>query len=271
MDKNKCTKKNGHKTLSYEELEDECEYNYRRKEELKKEVQRLKDDNDELRDTNFKNVEVYQKVKAKLYELKTKLEIADQANKDSDMNAGRLECAKGVIDKLKDDLQCMKNENVESTEKYRNFISDLENKIKKLLSCDECGENFKEKTDLRSHIYENHFINILKCNVCGEKFECEGDIKQHNETEHQSNIKRYHCDKKQSTKNHKKEERKTKLIKYQTELEYKIAKQTAQVLGSLLLLKQKEEKENRSCRCKARVCKINHNRYRWSLKKSSSI
>ena len=58
MDKNKCTKKNGHKTLSYEELEDECEYNYRRKEELKKEVQRLKDDNDELRDTNFKNFEV---------------------------------------------------------------------------------------------------------------------------------------------------------------------------------------------------------------------
>ena len=54
MDHKECQKEICH-------LEDELDYNFNRNEELKKEVSKLKDQNEDLRDTNFRNVEVIRK------------------------------------------------------------------------------------------------------------------------------------------------------------------------------------------------------------------
>ena len=45
----------GRHEVKYDEIEDELEYNYQRKEELKRDVQRLEEDNTYLRAANFKN------------------------------------------------------------------------------------------------------------------------------------------------------------------------------------------------------------------------
>ena len=44
----------GRYDITYDELEDELEYNYHRKEDLKKDVQKLEEDNTYLRATKFK-------------------------------------------------------------------------------------------------------------------------------------------------------------------------------------------------------------------------
>ena len=50
-----CGKRNGHQKLSYEELEDELDYNYGRKLELKKEVKIMQDKYDDLYEVYMKN------------------------------------------------------------------------------------------------------------------------------------------------------------------------------------------------------------------------
>ena len=50
------------------------------KKNWKKEVSKLKDLNEDLCDINYKNVEVYQKVKAEMYELQLKLETIEREN-----------------------------------------------------------------------------------------------------------------------------------------------------------------------------------------------
>ena len=48
----------GRYEITYDELEDELEYNYHRKEDLKKDVQKLEEDNTYLRAANYKNIQV---------------------------------------------------------------------------------------------------------------------------------------------------------------------------------------------------------------------
>ena len=57
MDHVNCKKRNGQTTPTYSELKEDLKYNLFRKEELKKELRKHEEDNDQLRTMNFKNAE----------------------------------------------------------------------------------------------------------------------------------------------------------------------------------------------------------------------
>ena len=125
MDHKECRKEIGH-------LEDELDYNFNRKEELKKEVSKLKDQNEDLCDTNFRNVEVYQKVKAEMYELKSKLEIIEKENEELRINVDRLECAKSVISRLQENIKAIEEEQMTTTKNLKDVNENLQAKINNL-------------------------------------------------------------------------------------------------------------------------------------------
>ena len=52
--------------IEYDDLEDEPEYNYQRKEDLKKDVKKLEEDSTYLRATNFRNPQVQMENKCKM-------------------------------------------------------------------------------------------------------------------------------------------------------------------------------------------------------------
>ena len=147
MDHQECWKEIGH-------LEDELDYNFNRKEELKKEVSKLKDQNEDLRDTNFRNVEVYQKVKAEMYELKSKLEIIEKEIEELTINVDQLECAKSVISRLQENIKAIEEEQMTTTKNLKDVNENLQAKINNLLKCDECHQCFTEKHEIKILLFQ---------------------------------------------------------------------------------------------------------------------
>ena len=105
MDHSECRKTIGH-------LEDDLDYNLGRKEQLKSEVKRLDEDNDNLRKTNFKNAEVALKKESFLENLvETLRKQLDELNSGS-----QIEGFKSKIKVLEDTIESLKKEYVSTSD-----------------------------------------------------------------------------------------------------------------------------------------------------------
>ena len=73
------------------------------------------------------------------------------------------------------------------------------------------------------------------------------------------------------TKYHGKQKLKNDLIRKQNELISKIKHQRFKLHEDLYKLKQRETKENGTCNCRAKICKINHSRFRWHMSEADML
>lgn len=240
MDHDQCRKRIGH-------LEDELDYHFSRKEELKRKVKHLEEDNDLLRKANFKNAQYQLQNES---ELNARIESLEKENDNLKTNLTSIEDIKSENMSLKQQIESMKEEEEKKKNDLRVANESHLVKMKNLLKCDECDDVFKDKAHMTNHILSNHLVREFKCNMCELSFSSEDDVKSH--------VKKQHSNKKQSNKLHKEYDH----------LISKLNRQKLKIYDDLLKLKEREEKENKKCNCKGTFCGINHSRFRWMKSKS---
>ena len=243
MDHNQCRKKIDH-------LEDELDYNFGRKEELKEEVKKLKEDNDLLRKTNFKNAQAQI---MKESEPKAEIGILEKENDDLKLRLKELEYSKSEIAKLKETISTLKEENIETVKDLRNINNKLKSRIEGILKCDKCDKCFDDKSPLISHIQTIHSVKKFKCDGCDKSFQTNAELDAHTKAKYQN-------------KTYKEE-----LLTKHDGLVSRIDAQKVNLYNDLYKLKQKETKNKAICRCIARLCKIKHSIYRWTASESDKI
>ena len=182
-----CRKRTGHAKLSYNELEDELEYNLERKDTLKKQIKKLEDEKEDLRLTNWKNVKYTLEIERENEDLKARIKELEQENiKVKNMsNIDQLKSAESKISQLKATIESDKNEAEEIFNNLRAENQSLKAQIKNFLKCDDFSEGFEETFFLKSHILSNHSVGVFICDNCRETFSSEDDLKTH-ATEKQS-------------------------------------------------------------------------------------
>ena len=152
------------------------------------------------------------------------------------------------VQKLVDDIEHLKMTNEEKENEVKTIskendtlraeLANLKNETRESLSLDEALEvNLKR---------------LFKCKKCGEEFGCDGDLKSHMENDHGriNNILQM----------------KLKL----REFENLISDQKLELVIKISNLKEKENAEKETCRCRG-WCAISHKKHAWSLTKSDNI
>ena len=170
---NQLRKRLGQRSPSYEEVVEELEYNFERKEDLKSDIKKLEEDNDHLRITNFKKAESHMADKSENSKLK---EVILSLNKEIEdlrdlQNVEANEDDKLTILYLKDTIKYIKEENADNELKLKTVNKSLLVRIKSILKCDECDKSFKDKAAMLSHFLSEHKENEFKCEVCEKDFE----------------------------------------------------------------------------------------------------
>ena len=297
-----CSKKNGHRKLSYEELEEELDYNYGRKEDLKREVRQLElklkeksEETEELRFTNFNNAKAHLSreadLKAKIesleetvHELKVKnkdvqtIEVLGSENRD-------LKEAKGIMEKDKEKLEetinCLKDDKLKAVSNFEAETKSLRSQIRNLLTCEECGQSFDVKMDMKTHIRLKHAVHEYKCDDCGKCFENFANMKTHIQANHcEISFKCNECEetfyahdnlKAHISNEHKRKGYIEQILKKENYIKTQVFKQKIRLSDSLYQLKQKEEKQRKKCYCKGVFCTIAHSRYRWIVSQTDIL
>ena len=164
-------------------------------EKLVEEIERLDNDNDNLRNANFKNAEVSIKKESVLKNLVESLRKEVDELKSTNLAYKLEEKNKELLLKI-EDLESNKRTletTIESNEKtfgemYNEIHSEntklkteiinlkLENtefigiqfKLDSILTCEECDKIFKKKDDFKDHILTIHQEYRFECDICGE-------------------------------------------------------------------------------------------------------
>ena len=130
MDHSQCRARISH-------LEDELDYNFGRKEELKKDVKRLEEKYESLHKTHFDNVKVLMDNNRENYDLKEKIKLIEkensELNKENFKNVKTLEEAEMEIDKLKSTSVSKNKESEKTIRDLRADNHNLKNEIKNIL------------------------------------------------------------------------------------------------------------------------------------------
>ena len=269
MDHSDCRKTIGH-------LEDDLEYNLGRKEQLKSEVKRLDEDNDNLRKMNFKNAEVALKKESVFKKLIETL----RKELDEVKSGGHIESLKSENKALKEKLESWEKEDERISNCLKTENNNLQLKITDLLKCNECDVKFDEKSSMMEHILSNHSRVIFKCGQCDKHFPDRGLLKRHATANHVAeNLSCSKCEKnfemKQTLFEHVIREHSSKLKnnlqKRLNELTKKITDQRIKLHEDLFTLKHKDMKKKGNCNCKGKFCKINHSRFRWTMSKADDF
>ena len=239
------------------------------------------------KENEFDDLEVFvkQRVEEIKYLRENNASMAQQVG-EAIKTEKKVEIQSKVIQELQDNLK--KKENVETAKEVQTLLRDIgqlqmdvEEKEKLLESVTTENNEIKEKlhileeknVDLKrsneitkvngpeiislQEELENSslkvFLKQFKCKTCADKFACFGDLKEHIRNKHE-------------------EVSKTKKIMGAKlkELEQKISEQQLDVTLKLFSLKEKEIKEQTTCRCRG-FCNINHLKHNWQTSKSSQI
>ena len=269
-------KRMGRKTISYEELVDELEYNFRRKEELKKDLEKLDKENDDLRLKNFTNAKVQMATLSENNELK---ETIDNLRKEiKDLRASN-EDDQLEICLLRDKNKYLKEENVDNEKKLQTVNQNLLIRIKSILKCDECEKSFKDKASIKAHFLSEH--SEFKCDDCEKKFEEKAALISHIFSEHLKN--RFKCEiceidysrkvdlNIHVQKEHIDQSRRNLIFKGYDEMASSLRNQKTKLYQDIYRLKQQEIKQKGKCICKGSYCAINHSRFRWTFSNADEI
>ena len=226
------------------------------------------------KENEFDDLEVFvkQRVEEIKYLRENNASMAQQVG-EAIKTEKKVEIQSKVIQELQDNLK--KKENVETAKEVQTLLRDIgqlqmdvEEKEKLLESVTTENNEIKEKLHIleEKNVYlkrsneitkvdgpeiislqeelENSslkvFLKQFKCKTCADKFECFGDLREHIRNKHE-------------------EVSKTKKIlgAKLKELEQKISEQQLDVTLKLFSLKEKEIKEQKTCRCRG-FCNINH-------------
>ena len=103
------------------------------------------------------------------------------------------------------------------------------------------------------HNVAKHLGSLCQCDVCDQCFNTKDDLETHI-------VKRNHNNEKVNEL-----QKKNELQKRLNELNSKVGNQKMKIYDDILLLKQREEKENRKCKCKGSFCRVNHHKHRWMM------
>ena len=139
MDHRECRKRIG-------QLEDELDYHFGRKEELKKEVKKIQDKYDDVYDVYMKNTKVAMDMNIENAELKAVIEQLEKENIELKTigKADHIENAESEIKELKATIESDKHEAEEIFNELRAENKNLKVQITTLLECDDCGQGFVE-------------------------------------------------------------------------------------------------------------------------------
>ena len=251
------------------ELEEDLEYNISRKEELKKEVRKLKDQYESTYEVYMKNTKVAMDQNVEIADLKAVIEQKIKENNELHFENN----------KIKDSLRDMESSNryykdvIKSKEEGEDKLLDelkdsnqnLKLQVENLLQCNDFDSIFDDKAKIFKHIKSNHserncsdcnsdnFDDRLgiKCNRSDQKFQLKSDLE------------------KQKMKGHIRSSRED-ILRRQTELLKKLTLQKVNIGNSLYKLKQIENKKKVSCSCKG-FCRILHSRFRWKYSQSDVL
>ena len=160
----------GRSKPSYEDLEDELDYNFGRKEELKRDLEKLEEENDKLR-------EAIATLRIELDDLKIlkNAEILDN---------------KTEICLLKDKLKYLKEENAESVKEFETSNENLRFQIQKIFKRDKCDTEFETKAPMISHVVLDHPNVRFKCDTCDNEFSRKIDLTMHVNKHHKHENKK---------------------------------------------------------------------------------
>ena len=247
---NQLRKRLGHHNVTYEELEDELEYNFGRKEDLKEEVKNLEEKNKELQRNNWKNVLTHIDIDKENIDLKERIELLEKENSQLKMENRVMvsEDTKSEINNLKDMINNIEKDADVDINDLKTENLNLQLQIKDLLKCGDCDLSFDDKTLLKKHILSSHLQKKtvdFKCNECDLNLDTRGNLKAHIAKEH--TVKRCIQD----------------ILRKEESILVQISEQKIKLYDSLYILKQKEERQKLYCSCRGRFCRIAHSKYRW--------
>ena len=295
MDHRECRKRIG-------DLEDDLDYNIGRKEDLKKEVKNLQDKYDDIYEVYMKNTKAAMDLNVENAQLKAVNEKISKENSDLtrenkqlkdkieslDTETSELQCLKsenrglketiGIMKsdqkKQEETIDCLKEEKCITVSHFEAEIQSLRSQIQNLLKCEECEQEFHNKTDIKTHIKTKHEVQKYKCDECGECFENFANLKEHIQANHCDPLfKCFKCEEEfhahDNLKTHISNKHQSKglveqTLKKENYLKEQILKQKINLYDSLYQLKQKEEQQRQKCFCKGPFCRIAHSRYRWT-------
>ena len=267
-------KRLGRRSISYEELEDELEYNFRRKEDLKKDLENLQEENEELKEVFMKNAETH--IESNNENKKLKEEIENLKKEIASNEDDQLELCL-----LKTKIKYLKEENVDNEKKLKTVNESLLIRMKSILKCDECDKSFKDKASMITHCMSKHTESKFNCDDCEKQFEEKSALISHILSEHMND--RFKCDACEDKfssmvdlnmhvhNEHTNANTRDSLLKRQVELMAKIRDQKIKIYNKLYYLKQKETKQNGKCYCKGNYCSIDHATFRWNISKADVI
>ena len=287
------------------ELEEDLEYNISRKEELKKEVRKLKDQYESTYEVYMKNTKVAMDQNVEIADLRAVIEQKDKENVkiqlENDSLKDRVKSLEKEIaqsrtaGKNTPDLQDIESQNkhlkevIKSKEIYedKHFIElkdsnkNLKLQVENLLQCNDCENIFRDKAQIYNHIKSEHSVrNVLdfKCDNCDNEFAGQSYLRDHLGKEHpMTRVKEIKCKgsdrklqlmsemEKQKRKGHINSSRED-ILKKENEILKKITTQKINIVNSIHKLKQKEEKQKENCSCRG-FCRILHSRFRWKTSK----
>ena len=272
MDHRECRKRIGH-------LEDELDYNFGRKEELKEEVKTMQDKYDNVYEVYMKNTKAAMDKNVENAELRAIIEQKEKENIELQLKNKKLEekvdsLGKEISDLkitcsdlpslrdmesenryLKDVVKSKENDDDKLFNELKESNKNLNLQVENLLKCDECYNSFSDKALIFNHIKSIHSERKLdfKCDICDDCFADQRNMKEHMDKKHQNKVL------------------KDNLRGKINELNIQIRNQKIRMYSGILKLKQKEIKEKGACACKVRFCLINHAKFRWTASKSDLL
>ena len=293
------------------ELEEDLEYNISRKEELKNEVRKLKDQYDSIYEVYFKNTKAAMDMNVENASLKAAIEKEKKENLklqlENDKLKGRVESLEKENSKTKTasnssstpGLQDIESENSylkevikskeEDADKIFNELKDSNQNLKlqigDLLQCNDCDKTFSDKAQIFNHIKSNHSVRNLsdfKCDNCGDEFANQSYIKDHMVKEHQvTGIEGNKYKSSNKTSKLKNNIEKHKITGHITSSKESILKRQAELLNHIttqkinivnLVYKLKQKEEEQIKHCSCRgFCRVLHSRFRWKLSQSNDL
>ena len=156
------------------------------------------------------------------------------------------------VEDLQEELGFKKND-------LESKVKTLEDKIRSILHCDQCGINFVSKIELMSHEKMFHkqpkpiqSLKKRKCDNCEKLFLTNEDLQHHKTAKHKTSIL------------------KEDLLQKEICLVRKLNEQRNNINKGILELKASELKSIEKCECKG-YCNINHSKRRWLYSKADLL
>ena len=172
-----------HTDHSFDELEDELDYNIKRKEELKREIRNLEDKNKELQNTHWKNVMTQMDIEKENSDLKERIKLLEKENRELN-NRTNIEDSKLRNIKLEETIKLPKDKNFKTVSNLEAENQSLKLQVQNILTCDDCKQRYDSKTEMTNHFRAKHLEKKYKCDECYEYFEDFSNMGLHRQKNH---------------------------------------------------------------------------------------